>query len=97
MRRWFWLSVAAIFLLLFVLFWQHVARAGEVTITLPDAQLHGVMTDIENWHHTCRDLDDQAKAQCVASVLVKLISLGHYQNLQAIGATMRVTFDHEAP
>ena len=72
--------------------------AGEVILTLPDAQLHAVIEQVAIWHHAESEANggyktDEEKAQWVANKLIDLISMGHYAGLQALEATLEIRYD----
>jgi len=74
------------------------ALAGEVILTLPDAQLHAVIEQVAIWHHAESEANggyktDEEKARWVANKLIDLISMGHYKGLQALNASMEIRYD----
>ena len=88
MRVWF----------LVFLLWCPIVSAGEVTITMPDAQLRGAITEVCLWH-SCESpanggyKTDQEKLAWVMNWLIQIVSMNHYQGLEDIGGTLEIRYD----
>ena len=75
-----------------------VAWAGEVILTMPDAQLRGAITEVCIWH-SCESPQhggyktDQEKLTWVMNRLIQIVSMNHYQGLEDIGGTLEIRYD----
>ena len=80
------------------MFLMPTALAGEVVLTLPDAQLRGAITEVCIWH-SCESpanggyKTDQEKLTWVMNRLIQMVSMNHYQGLDVIGGTLEVRYD----
>ena len=81
-----------------VLWYSPSAQAGQVTLTMPDAQLKGAIEEVCLWSH-CESPDnggyksDSAKAQWVMEHLLEVVSMQHYHHLSDLGATFTIHYD----
>ena len=77
-----------------------IAHASQVTLTMPDAQLKEAIDEVCIWNH-CESEDnggyktDAEKAQWDANLLIRTISMGHYNGLQSLDATLKVRYDQD--
>lgn len=67
-----------------------VAQAAQVTLTLPDAKLQAILTQMREWYH-CGTLSDDACIQHASESMIQMMSLGHYGGLEDVQATVAVT------
>jgi len=74
-----------------------VVWAGEVIITMPDAQIQAVLKQIGTWHHAWKDgrtyASDTVLGQVIVDQLVGVVSLGHYHSLAELGGQLEVCYD----
>ena len=74
-----------------------VAFAGEVTITMPDAQIQSVLHQLGEWHHAWKDgmtyASDTALGQALVDRMVEIVSFGHYHSLAEVGGTLEIRYD----
>ena len=84
-------------LFLILVLWTPPVYAGQIILTMPDAQIQSTLKQVGTWWHAWRDgasyASDTDLVRWVVDRLVQVVSMNHYQTLAEVGGVVEIRYD----